>query len=178
MNNLLKQGIKIPEDLYVVSFGDSLLSQKGNVTLTTVSVDHTKLGREALHAYSYLYRREEGVRVSIYVTPKLNVRGSTANETPINNAPKNEKFTTVVDPMYSDLSAQKLLKLEKMLASCDENDFKILNLIKSGKTYSQIADLLFMSEKTVSYRVTSLRNIMSFSTKEELARILCEYNVL
>ncbi len=178
MNNLLKQGVKIPEDLYVVSFGDSLLSQKGNVTLTTVSVDHTKLGREALHAYSYLYRREEGVRVSIYVTPKLNVRGSTANETPISNAPKNEKFTTVVDPMYSDPSAQKLLKLEKMLASCDENDFKILVYIKAGKTYSQIADLLFMSEKTVSYRVTSLRNIMGFSTKEELAQILCEYNVL
>ena len=175
MNNLLKNGIKIPKDLYVVSFGDSLLSQKGNITLTTVSVDHTKLGREALHAYSYLYRRDEGVRVSIYVTPKLNVRSSTNNEKHKSNASKNETVTTVIDPMYSDAAAQRLLRLEKMLASCDENDFKILECIKAGKTYGQIADVLFMSEKTVSYRVTALRNIMGFSTREELGEILKEY---
>ncbi len=80
--------------------------------------------------------------------------------------------------MYSDLSAQRLLKLEKMLGSCDENDFKILKGIREGKTYSQLAEELFMSEKTVSYRVTSMRNIMGISTKEELGEILEEYSVL
>ena len=175
MNNLKKQSVKIPEDLYVVSFGDSLLSQMGAPTLTTISVDHTKLGREALHTYSYLYRREEGVCISVYVTPKLNIRESTANESYAGFTPQNERFNKVVDPMYSDLSAQRLLKLEKMLGSCDENDFKILKGIREGKTYSQLAEELFMSEKTVSYRVTSLRNIMGFSTKVELAEILKEY---
>ncbi len=178
MNNLKKQNVKIPEDLYVVSFGDSLLSQMGTPTLTTISVDHTKLGREALHAYSYLYRREEGVRISVYVTPKLNVRQSTAEEIPASNAAKNETASTVVDPMYSDMWAQRLLKLEKMLGSCDENDFKILKGIRNGKTYSQLAEELFMSEKTISYRVTCMRNIMGFSTKEELGEILSEYIII
>ena len=77
--------------------------------------------------------------------------------------------------MYSDALAQRLLKLEKMLDSCDENDFKILKGINEGKTYSVIAEELFMSEKTVSYRVSCMRGIMGCSAKEELCKIVSEH---
>lgn len=177
MNFLKKQGVNVPEDMYVVSFGDSLLSQLGSPSLTTLSVDHTRLGRQALHAYSYLYRRSKGIRASVYVTPVLNVRESTANKV-VEYKENNSVSANINDPMYSDVTAKRILSLEKMLDSCDENDFKILKGIACGKTYGKIADELFMSEKTVSYRVTCMRGILGCATKEELCEAAGEYIVL
>ena len=174
MNYLRKKGISIPGDIYVVSFGDSLLSQLGSPSLTTISVDHTRLGRQALHAYSYLYKRSNGIRTSVYVTPVLNVRESTDNRK-VSLKERVTVGTTVNDPMYSDATAKRILNLETMLASCDENDFKILKSINEGKTYSTISEELFMSEKTVSYRVSCMRSILGCSTKEELCEIVSEH---
>lgn len=174
MNYLKGKGMRIPEDIYVVSFGDSLLSQLGSPSLTTLSVDHTRLGRQALHAYSYLYKRSNGIRTSVYVTPVLNVRESTENKA-VTYEENNFSGTQVKDFMYSDATAKRILNLEKMLDSCDENDFKILKGIACGKTYLKLAEELYMSEKTVSYRVSCMRSILGCSTKEELCEIAGEY---
>ncbi len=174
MNFLKGKGIRVPEDIYIASFGDSLLSQMGSPSLTTVSVDHTKLGKEALHAYSYLYRRGEGIRTSVYVTPKLNIRQST-NLTQVDYKEEHTVKNEFSDPMYSDEIAQKILRIERLLDSCDENDLEILRGIMKGKTYSKISEELYMSEKTVSYRVAGMRSVVDCATKEELIKSVGEY---
>ncbi len=175
LNFLGKKGVKVPGDIYLTSFGDSVISQLSVPSLTTVSVDHTGLGKEALHAYSYLYRREKGIRATFYVTPKLNIRESTDFKKLRDSINDNTLVYQSDDRMYSDSTAQKILGLEKMLSSCDENDIKILKLMIDGKTYSKIADELFLSEKTVAYRVSCMRNVMGCSTKEELCKTVKEY---
>ncbi|MEE0946060.1 MAG: substrate-binding domain-containing protein [Acutalibacteraceae bacterium] len=168
---LKKKGVNVPKDIYVTSFGDSMLSQISFPSLTTVSVDHNRLGKETLHAYSYLYRRNEEIRTSIYVTPKLNIRQSTESRA-FDNTKEINTFTAISDPMYCDKVAQKLLKLEKLLNSCDDTDIKILKMIIKGNTYQKIAEELFMSEKTVLYRVTCMRNILEVASKEELTKFV------
>ena len=175
INFLSKKGVDVPKDLYVVSFGDSLLSQKGIPSLTTVSVDHTKLGRQALHAYSYLYRRGKGIRTSVYVTPKLNIRESTENKQVELKEKEYKNISQIKDSMYCDVTAQSILKLERMLDSCDKSDFAILRGIIEGKTYSKLAEELYMSEKTVSYRVACMKNNSGCASKEELCALVMEY---
>lgn len=175
LNFLNKHGVNVPQDIYVVSFGDSVISQMSSPSLTTVSVDHTKLGKEALHAYSYLYRREKGIRTTLYVTPKLNIRESTDFTEFKDNTTDEAVIYQSDDRMYSDSTAQKILGLEKMLASCDENDLKILKAMLEGKTYPKISEEFYLSEKTVAYRVSCMRNVMGCATKEELCEIVREY---
>ncbi len=84
---LLNQGIKIPEDLSIIGFGNVLMSEYFRVPLTTVRQPKFRLGVAATNSMLKLLRgeRPESKRLPAEIV----VRASTAAPSTARRAPKN-----------------------------------------------------------------------------------------
>lgn len=176
---MLKQrGYEVPKDFYVVSFGDSLLSQIGSPTLTTIAVNHEDLGRQAICAYSYLYKAGESIYMSAKMASVLKVRASTALQMPSTLTKPSVSVPRSQDPgvdFYRDEESKRILGVEKMLTKCDKIDMQIIIGLLRSVPYGKIAEQFFISENVVFYRVKRLIKIADVKNKEELIRLLSDY---
>jgi GntR family transcriptional regulator of arabinose operon len=73
-----RNGIKVPEDISIVSFDDSDLAQATEVKLTTIAHPHSELGEKAAGCLLDMIMQK---RKNIYeiIQPKLTIRQSTKN---------------------------------------------------------------------------------------------------
>lgn len=176
---MLKQlGREVPRDFFVVSFGDSLLSQIGSPSLTTVAVDHEEIGRQAICAYSYLYRAGENIYMSAKVASTLRVRASTAMLQPSAGADFGPLVCQTPDPgvnFYNDEESRRILGIEQMLTKCDRIDLQIIIGLLRSVPYGRIASELFISENVVFYRIKRLIKSAGVDNKEQLILLLRDY---
>ncbi len=174
INKLSEIGKKVPDDIFVVSFGDYLISQMGEPTLTTISVDHGELGRQALFAYSYLRKSDTNINMTAKVPSTLFVRRSTADMKPTANAER--KYipapTEKILDFYNDSASRRILALEKMLSSCDKLDLQIISGMLSKVPYTRMASGLFISENVIFYRIKRLVKAADVENKEQLIALI------
>lgn len=165
---LKKEGIKVPEDLYVVSFGDYILAQIGKPTITAVSIDHEELGKQSVYTYSYLSKASKHIYITSKYSPKLTIGESTANSPYV----RSDKALPVIEnsksDFYNDPEIVSILTFENMLTKCDKLDMQILIGIMQLSTYSQLSERLFVSENVISYRIKRLCKLASINSKNEL----------
>ena len=170
-------GKRVPEDVFVISFGDYLISQMGEPTLTTISVDHGELGRQALFAYRYLHKADTNINMTAKVPSTLFVRNSTANMNP--EISTERKYvpapTEKVLDFYNDDASRKILALEKMLTSCDKLDLQIISGMLNKIPYSKMASGLFISENVIFYRIKRLVKVAEAENKEQLITLITEH---
>jgi GntR family transcriptional regulator, arabinose operon transcriptional repressor len=74
-----EKGLKIPEDLSIVSFDDSQLAVASEIKLTTIAHPKEELGEEAAKAMINMIERTKDY-YDLKIQPELIVRGSTANK--------------------------------------------------------------------------------------------------
>ena len=174
--HLREEGVRVPEDLFVVSFGSTVLASMANPTITSVSVDHEELGRQAILAYAYLYKNPGDITLTAKVDAKLRIRASTAH------MPDRGKdiFASFLPQtpnvnFYDDPITQRVFEAETLLLGCDELDFGILKGILRGETYPHIAEQLFTSENVISYRIKRMCKTTGCTKKAELVALLAPY---
>ena len=170
ISDLSKIGVRVPEDLYVVSFGDYILAQIGKPSITSISIDHEQLGRQAVYTYSYLRKAANDVYITAMVATKLSVGESTAL-TECDRA--NTSFTIPSQEDSPDFfnhpEILAIITFENMLTKCDKLDMQILIGIMDSMTYSQLSEKLFVSENVISYRVKRLCKLSNLPSKTKLA---------
>jgi|ERR1051326_7560310 DNA-binding LacI/PurR family transcriptional regulator len=91
----LSQGIKIPEDLSLVGFGNVLISEHFRVPLTTVRQPKYRLGVAAMNSMLKLLRGERPE--SKRLTAEIIVRASTAAPATVRRVQKNPVETTEIN---------------------------------------------------------------------------------
>ncbi len=177
IKHLKEIGKKVPEDVYVASFGDYLVAQMGDPPLTTVSVDHGELGRQALFAYNYLRKTDHNIYMTAKVPSTLRIRRSTDDRTPQINAYKKYIPASTKSSLgfYNDDASERILAVENMLASCDKLDLQILSGLLHKVSYNKMANGLFISENVIFYRIKRLTKAASVKNKEELITLVNEY---
>lgn len=79
------------------------------------------------------------------------------------------------DPFYSDPEVEEMLQIETLLCNCSESDQKILQQLMIGKTYTQIADALFISITGVKYKVKGFCRQSHTNSRQELVALLQKY---
>ena len=174
--HLREIGVRVPEDMFVVSFGSAVLASVSDPTITTVAVDHEELGRQALLAYAYLYKNPGDITLTVKVDAKLQIRASTAN---MESCGK-DLFASFLPQapnvnFYDDPVTQRVFEAEALLLGCDELDHGILKGILAGETYPSIAERLFTSENVISYRIKRMCRAAGCSKKAELVALLSPY---
>ena len=171
IDDLQKIGVKVPEDLYIVSFGDYILAQIGNPTITAVAIDHEHLGRQAVYTYSYIKKISDDVYITAKVTPRLTVGESTAGAE-FKKHPQEHKINSLTEhtsDFFNHPQIQSIITFENMLTKCDKLDMQILMGIMNGMTYNQLSSSLFVSENVISYRVKRLCKLADIPSKSKLA---------
>jgi LacI family transcriptional regulator len=77
IRELKRRGLRIPQDVSVVGWGDTLLSTWSEPSLTTVSFNHQELGRLSIEAVRHLQSARIKAGLNYGLTTRLVVRDST-----------------------------------------------------------------------------------------------------
>ncbi len=180
MEHLRHSGVSVPDALFVTCFGDSRLTRMIRPTITTASLDHVEMGRQAVALYAYLYRQPDAVTASIRVACKLLIRESTGHlDPPLDRALLAGAFeqTSSVN-FYSDVAVQRLCAVDNLLSACDALDMDILRGMLDGKTYEQMEETLNTTASTLRYRTRRMVSAAGLSTREALLQLLEAYPLI
>ncbi len=168
--------IKVPDDIFLIGFGNSAVSQAIKPTLTTVENDFVELGRQAVKLHQFLQRNSDTDCASVLVDCPLIERQSTG-------AVRYKKVLPRVlsgnMPLYdADPHVMMMLQVEELLRMWDDIDRQIIYGLLQEKSIIAIAEGLFISVSAVKYRIKKMLTAANFKNKEELAKTIRRYNVL
>ena len=170
IDDLQKIGVTVPDDLYIVSFGDYILAQIGNPTITAVTIDHEHLGRQSVYTYSYIRKISDDMYIAAKVAPRLTIGESTGG-TNYNRSVQKKAYDTLTEhttDFFNHPQIQSIITFENMLTKCDKLDMQILIGLIKGMTYIQLSECLFVSENVISYRVKRLCKLADLPSKTKL----------
>ncbi|MBQ7334949.1 MAG: hypothetical protein IJW92_00545 [Clostridia bacterium] len=80
------------------------------------------------------------------------------------------------DAFYGDAELAELMSIEKLLAECDETDFKIIRHL--SENCNSIGESTFLSDNGVKYRIKKMKRICNVASKSEIPKLLKKYRVL
>ncbi len=174
LRRLQADGVRVPEDLFVLSFGNSILSAQVQPSITTVTLEHEELGKQAVNLYAFIVKQDMATSVSVRVRCKLLVRDSTAN-IPFDQTRRlstlQGRYLSHVD-FYSDPEAEQLMNIENLLSGCDDTDWAFLRGMLSGLGTEELEERLFLSSSALRYRLKRLMNVAQCKTRGEFQKLL------
>ncbi|MBQ7868660.1 MAG: LacI family DNA-binding transcriptional regulator [Clostridia bacterium] len=174
LRRLRADGIRVPEDLFVTSFGNSALSANVSPSITSVTLEHEELGRQAINLYAFLQKQEAATSVSVRIRSKLIVRDSTAcipfEESDMLALPQTNYETSV--NFYSDPEADRLMCAEMLLDSCDDIDQAFLRGLLAGLSTEALEERLFLSASALRYRLKRIMGVAGCKTRTEFQDFL------
>lgn len=169
LGQLQRAGIAVPEQLFLAGFGESILAQRSRPSITTATLDHAEMGRQAVMLCAYMQRQRAQVTASIRVESRLAVRESTQNlpdEAPPLTEPEGEGAASI--DFYKDPQVQRLLDMEAFLFSLDSLDLDILTLLEKNVPLEAIAERCQSSTSTVGYRIRNMQTRAGVATRQAL----------
>ena len=79
------------------------------------------------------------------------------------------------DAIYMDAELAELMRIEKLLSSCDETDLRILQMLSQAD--NTIGESTFLSDNGVKYRIKKMKKICSVTSKSEIPPMLKKYGI-
>lgn len=158
--------------LTIVSCAETNLSNYYRPYISTLYVNFDQIGQAAVYIYESLRKRPYLSRMT------LNVAWTFQEERPaqtLGEAPLTLNRT--LDTFYQDPELQEMLIVDKLLNDADPVDRQILEGLSQEKTYDEIAELCFLSEGSIKYRVKRMMGQSNASSREAIVRLLKKYTV-
>lgn len=174
MRRLLDLGYKIPEDIRIATFGDTVLANLEVQNIAIARVKSVEAGKLSISTYRMLKSNPAIASLSLLLhCDILDSNGKTADirlehaTQTFDSYPKNNFFR--------DPDVEQVLLVEKLLAGCDKLDISILREVLNRESYSKIAAKLFIAENTISYRIKKILSLAPDKTKEEVFSLLAQF---
>ncbi|MBQ9325289.1 MAG: LacI family DNA-binding transcriptional regulator [Clostridia bacterium] len=172
---LRRDGIRVPEELHVTAFGNSQMAMRVHPSLTTSTLDHREMGKQAVLLFSYLSKTPATSSLSSRVRSQLIVRESTAMipDTTRHLFPHSDAdaFETSID-FYSDPEAEHLLRAETLLNACDETDMLLLERLMQGCSIDSLEHEMYLTTSALHYRKKRLMNLVNCQQTAEFLTFL------
>jgi DNA-binding LacI/PurR family transcriptional regulator len=177
IRRLADSGTHVPEDLFIVSFGGTLLAQLFDPSVTSASLNYEELGRQAVLMFAYLRKNPAVTAATIRVVCKIHVRRSTADRMPTPPLVRPLLASSQVQEVifYADLEVNEIFSVENFLTRCDELDFVILEGLMGSIRYSDLAERMSRSDNDIKYRIKRMLSRLGKDTKEEMLELLGKY---
>lgn len=174
MRRLLNLGYKIPEDIRIATFGDTVLSNLEVQNVAMARVKSVEAGKLSISAYRML--KSNPAIVSLSLLLHCDILDSNGKNTDI----RLEHTPPMLEPhpktnFFSDPDVEKVLLVEKLLSGCDKLDISILREVLNRESYSKIAAKLFIAENTISYRIKKILSLAPDKTKDEIFSLLAQF---
>lgn len=180
ISKLKRDGIKVPEDIYVVGMGNSRLGQKIFIPLSSIDFNYEELGSQTISLWRFMRKNKNNIHAEVTVPCRFIIRQSTDNfrcreEKNIlahTEFSPNTIIENTTDEYYEDENVRKILKFEVFLCTCDDLDYRILESIMLGKSDSIMAEELNMTDRGIRYRISKMTKKLEVQTREEIADML------
>lgn len=172
LRRLNEIGVKVPDDLQIVSFGANELARLCKPSITAIEMANFELGRQVVNAFSYLTKNTNDVTMSVRVNGDLMIGGSTK---PISS--KKEQLEMLVgsgSSFYDDDEVKNIECIEHLLSVCDELDRKMLRKMLLGNSSEMIAEELSLASETVRYRMRRMLSAVGFDSRTKLLTFIRE----
>lgn len=175
VRHLQQDGYPIPEKLYLVSYGNMLLSQLTHPTITSISDDYEQFGRAALSICSLIEKNPGISTVNIQLHCRLNIRETTENRPFPEPAGDETADPVLVNRFFEDPEISDLARLETLLQQCDEIDMALIQQLLNGDSYAQMTEKSYISETAVKYRIRKMEKTCGVGTRTELVQVLKDF---
>ena len=175
IDNLKKEHIQIPRNMYVMTYGDSLLGRYFQPSVTTVTLNHELLGIQAVNLFRFLEKNKNETSVTIYVPCEIIPAMSTEFK-PATKILQTANTESEADNLfYTDKDIVNIQSLEKLLRQCDETDIEIISRLHNKMSYSKISEALFISEGAIKYRIKKLLLCSNINSVEKMLSLYRHY---
>ena len=156
----------------IVSFGNTLILKEIFPEIIRITLNFFEAGKKAAELYPFICENTS-LSMTIKVKNKIIINNK---ETEIDNTKSYVNITQNHSfDFYANDEVVNINKIELMLQSIDETDKKILNMLASGNTYENTADLCHIGLTTIKYRLNRLKKLCSVSTNNELLILYKKY---
>lgn len=172
IRRLTENGVAVPDDLYVMTFGDSAVAKYSRIPVTCLTLDHSLLGEQSVDVCRYLRQQKESVSLTVKVPCAILPAASTEGR---NAALSEEHPTSSLQEPYEAAAIAELQSLEKLLWYREDLDGKILEGLLSGESHGALAERLYISESTLRYRLKRLLNLSGFADTEAMLLTVRRY---
>ncbi|WP_027085817.1 LacI family DNA-binding transcriptional regulator [Cohnella panacarvi] len=169
------KGIRVPEDIFVGSFGNFHCSRLCNPSLTTFSIDFYEIGVQIVNSWIFLMENPHIASMKITTPSKLIIRESTASLEENNYVHRVFEQPAQADRYYQDPLLSKAFDIENCMSLRDALDMKIINGIMQHKVYEHISEELFISTSALRYRVSKMYQDARVDNKTEFIKLLEQY---
>ena len=158
LNQLKARGIRVPQDLFLVSFSNLAIGRFCQPSITTITMDFLAIGKYAFSIWQQLQALGDRELVSKIIAPsRLLVRGSTAFQTPVDEEHSVKLWDDLQkDLFYREPVIQSLMQIESCLNRHDALDLKIIEGVLQGLSYEELTERLYISSSALHYRLTKL----------------------
>lgn len=157
----------------VIGFGNLDISSFFRPTITSISDDYEHFGDAALAIYRMVMRDKYVSSVDVTLGSGLIVRESTGNLSPA--SPGNSFRPASEDRenlFFQDGDINRLRRIELLFNQCDDLDLEILRHLQKDRPYAAIAELSYVSETAVKYRIRNMCAVCGASSRAELQELL------
>ena len=173
LHQLEEYGIKVPEDLFLCSFGDMAISSSGKKTLTMARLNCIEVGKQAVKMCHHLTASPNISSISTKIRCDF-IIGDTTDNLPIVKETLGTSHTPdgTTSSFHTDPSVSRIFLAEKILSACDAIDIDLLKLIINGYKYFDIAEILHVSESTIKYRLKRIIQIAELDSRDEVIDVM------
>ena len=183
IQELKKNGIRIPEDVLIFGVGDSLVGRLAEVSLISLTADYVELGKQAVRLWRYLFKDGTDVHITMSVACHMNQKN--INVEKVFSKRHSKEVTVEVgknigcwnDYFYEDEMVKRLHRLESLLQSCDETDMVLLKAIKNEKQDEVIAEEIWMTPRAIRYRINKMMKKIGVQNRSEIVELLREFRI-
>lgn len=169
VRNLSEKDPNALKNLKILSCAKTKLSGFYKNMITSVNMNFEQYGKAAVFIYEKL--KAHPYMSGITVTVKWNNKNE---KTPryktvaLENSNKGYEF-------YADSEMRDMLTAEQVLNLCSDTDRLILSSLINGLTLEETANLCFLTEGGVKYRIRRLLTECKLSDKSKLLKLIKEY---
>lgn len=168
------RGVRIPEDLYVVGLGNTLIGRYTEPTLTTSAYsEFIEVGQQAVNLWRIITDNPSVSNILITVGTEIIPRGSTAFSEP--PGPLTPLPISSIPQIRIGARSETLRNLENCLRGCDALDTQILRCLLRGQSNEQIETSLFLAHSSLYYRLKKLYQLANVSCRAELESLFQYY---
>lgn len=170
--NLCKSSdIRVPDDLYVASFGNTAVGRLYSPSITTMTMDMYSVGMQAFSAWQVVRADPTGRAVCHITVPScILVRESTA----LNQIERLSSPAQAIpeDPYYQSPTIMPLEIIERCMAHLDKLDLLILAELMDGTSYENVCEKLFLSQSTLRYRLGKIYKRLGVTGRRQMENLV------
>lgn len=156
----------------IISCAETKIAEYYRQHIRSLKMNFEQYGRAAVYIHEALLKHTYLSDMTVSVVWTLETEHISSERHPVSLT-----FTDSGDSFYSDPELKEMLVIDKLLSDLDNTDKIILRELVSSTPYDKIADICYLAEGSIKYRLKKMVTESGAADKNELIRLIEKYDI-